>query len=43
VTSLQVSRAVQTLDDELAAWRERPLGEIRCLRLDARYEKARVN
>jgi transposase-like protein len=39
VTSMQVSRAVQALDDELAMWRERPLGEIRYLQLDARYEK----
>jgi len=43
VTSMQVSRAVQALDDELAMWRERPLGEIRYLQLDARYEKVRVN
>jgi putative transposase len=42
VTSMQVSRAVQALDDELAKWRERPLGEIPYLQLDARYEKVRV-
>ena len=42
VTSMQVSRAVQALDDELTKWRERPLGEIRYLQLDARYEKVRV-
>jgi len=42
VTSMQVSRAVQALDDELAKWRERPLGEIPYLLLDARYEKVRV-
>ncbi len=29
------------LDDELEAWRTRPLGEIRYLILDARYEKMR--
>ncbi len=29
------------LDDELAAWRNRPLGEIKYLILDARYEKMR--
>jgi transposase-like protein len=42
VTSMQVSRAVQALDEELTRWRERPLGEIRYLMLDARYEKVRV-
>ncbi|MGB6399458.1 MAG: IS256 family transposase [Bradyrhizobium sp.] len=42
VTSMQVSRAVQALDDELTKWRERPLGEILYLQLDARYEKVRV-
>jgi len=43
VTSSQVSRAVQALDAELTAWRERPLGEIPYVFLDARYEKVRVN
>lgn len=42
VTSSQVSRAMQALDAELSAWRERALGEIRYLLLDARYEKVRV-
>lgn len=42
VTSMQVSRAVAALDDELTKWRERPLGEIHYLLLDARYEKVRV-
>jgi transposase-like protein len=42
VTSMQVSRAVAALDDELSQWRERPLGEIHYLLLDARYEKVRV-
>jgi putative transposase len=42
VTSAQVSRAVAALDDELTKWRERPLGEIHYLLLDARYEKVRV-
>jgi putative transposase len=42
VTSSQVSRAVQALDAELTAWRERPLGEIEYLFLDARYENVRV-
>jgi len=42
VTSMQVSRAVAALDDELTKWRERSLGEIHYLLLDARYEKVRV-
>jgi putative transposase len=42
VTSMQVSRAVQALDEGLAKWRNRPLGEISYLLLDARYEKVRV-
>ena len=42
VTSMQVSRAVQSLDEELTKWRERPLGETPYLLLDARYEKVRV-
>lgn len=41
VSSTQVSRAAQLLDEELAAWRGRPLGEIPFLLLDARYEKIR--
>jgi transposase-like protein len=42
VTSSQVSRAVQALDAELTTWRERPLGEIPYVLLDARYENVRV-
>jgi len=42
VTSSQVSRVAQALDAELALWRERPLGEIPYLLLDARYENVRV-
>ena len=41
VTSAQVSRASQLLDEELEIWRTRPLGEIPYLVLDARYEKVR--
>ena len=41
VSSAQVSRATQLLDEELKAWRQRPIGEIRYLVLDARYEKVR--
>lgn len=42
VSSTQVSRAAQELDGELEAWRNRALGRIVYLILDARYEKVRV-
>ena len=41
VSSTQVSRATQLLDEELTAWRQRPIGNIQYLILDARYEKIR--
>ncbi len=41
ISASQVSRAAQTLDEELEIWRNRPLGEIVYLYLDARYEKVR--
>jgi transposase-like protein len=41
VSSSQVSRAAQLLDEELDAWRNRPLGQVPYLILDARYEKVR--
>lgn len=41
VTSTQVSRATALLDEELSAWRQRPLGRHSYLVLDARYEKVR--
>lgn len=41
LSSSQVSRANALLDQELVAWRERPLGEVRYLVVDARYEKVR--
>ncbi len=41
VSSTQVSRASAALDEELAAWRKRPLGRCEYLVLDARYEKVR--
>lgn len=41
ITSQQVSRACALLDDELAGWRNRPLGEYAFVVLDARYEKVR--
>jgi len=42
ITSSQVSRAAAMLDEILEGWRERPLGEIIYLYLDARYEKVRI-
>jgi transposase-like protein len=41
VSSTQVSRAAQLLDEELEKWRKRPLGAFPYLILDARYEKVR--
>jgi transposase-like protein len=41
ISASQVSRACKQLDDELEAWRTRPLGEVPYLYLDARYEKVR--
>lgn len=41
VSSMQVSRATKQLDEALHEWRERPLGAIRYLFVDARYEKVR--
>src|SRR5690606_1464549 len=41
ISASQVSRASKQLDDELEAWRTRPLGEVVYLYLDARYEKWR--
>ena len=43
VTSAQVSRAVMALDEELIAWRERPLGCMPMVILDARYEQIRYS
>jgi putative transposase len=41
VSSTQVSRAAQLLDEELEAWRTRSLDTVPYLILDARYEKVR--
>lgn len=41
VTSSEVSRAAGALDEQLSAWRERPLGAYPYVYLDARYEKVR--
>jgi len=41
ISAMQVSRAAAQLDEVLQEWRERPLGEISYLYVDARYEKVR--
>ena len=41
ISAMQVSRAAAQLDAVLQEWRERPLGEITYLYVDARYEKVR--
>ena len=41
VSSADVSRSTELLDRELAQWRERPLGEVPYVFVDARYEKIR--
>jgi transposase-like protein len=41
ISSTQVSRCAEMLDAELEQWRQRPLGEMPYLVLDARYEKVR--
>ena len=41
ISSSDVSRAAAMLDGELDQWRNRPLGEVKYLILDARYEKIR--
>lgn len=41
ITSGEVSRAAKMLDEQLEAWRNRPIGKVPYLILDARYEKVR--
>ena len=41
ISSGQVSRVSQLLDEELSVWRQRPLDQVPYLVLDARYEKVR--
>ena len=41
ISTMQVSRATAQLDEVLQEWRERPLGEVAYLYVDARYEKVR--
>jgi len=42
ISSMQVSRAVQSLDGELEQWRERKLERCRYIVLDATYQKVRI-
>ncbi len=41
ISSTQVSRVTKELDEQLEQWRNQPIGLIRYLILDARYEKVR--
>lgn len=41
ISSTDVSRAAQKLDDVLEKWRNRPLGKYKYIFFDARYEKVR--
>ena len=41
ISSTQVSRVTKELDSSLEQWRNRPIGQIKYLILDARYEKVR--
>ena len=41
ITSTEVSRAANLLDDEIGKWKNRPLGKFKYLFFDARYEKVR--
>ena len=43
LSAAQVSRATKRLDDEVEKWRNRPLGQIPIIYLDATYHKARVD
>ena len=42
ISSTQVSKAAQLLDEEIEAWRNREIGEIRYLILDTTYESVRM-
>jgi transposase-like protein len=41
LSSMQVSRAAKALDEQLSAWRNRPLGNTPYVFLDAQYQKVR--
>ena len=43
ISSSEVSRASKSLDDQLEAWRDRPLGQFPYVYMDARYENVRHN
>jgi transposase-like protein len=43
VSSTMVSNAAKKLDEILGAWRACPLGKIKYLMIDARYEQVRVD
>ena len=43
ISAEQVSRAATELDEELEKWRNRPIGCVKALVLDASYEKVRVD
>lgn len=43
ITADQVSRATQELDAALSNWRNRPIGEVKVLFLDATYHKVRMD
>ncbi len=43
VSSTMVSNAAKKLDEVLGAWRACPLGKIKYLMVDARYEQVRVD
>jgi len=43
VSSTQVSRAAEELDEMLSAWRDRELDSYRYIVVDAQYEKVRQN
>jgi putative transposase len=43
ISSTQVSRVTQSLDEEFEKWRNESIGEIQYLYLDAKYEHVRVN
>lgn len=41
ISSSEVSRICKSLDVELEKWRNRPLGKVKYVQIDARYEKTR--
>lgn len=43
ITADQVSSATKELDEELKAWRNRPIGEVKVLLADATYHRARID